>query len=113
MMTFKAYELPFAHAHYFKGELEVSDEHDHEILIGYSFPVNGTSFDQHVHRIEGLTIKENGHQHRYGLQSGPAIPLPAGGHYHTFEGKTFSVENHAHSFRGETGLPLGNYPPNW
>ncbi len=113
MNMFKGYELPFAHAHYFKGKLEVRDEHDHDILVGYSFPVNGTSYDQHFHRIEGLTIEENGHQHRFSVQSGPPIPLPAGGHYHRLEGETVSVENHSHHFWGRTGLPLGNYPPNW
>lgn len=105
--------LPFAHAHHFKGRIENRDNHNHSYLIGFSFPVNGSAYDQHVHQIEGLTIEEDGHQHKYSVQSGPPIPLSSGEHFHYFDGETYSAENHKHFFLGRTGSQLGNYPIDW
>lgn len=110
---YKSFELPEAHAHYFKGEVEQRLNHHHSYVLGFSFPINGSSFDQHVHRIEGITVMDEGHQHRYSIESGPPIRLPKGGHYHKFSGETVSKENHEHYFSGETSLPIGQYPLNW
>ncbi|WP_347552051.1 YmaF family protein [Pseudalkalibacillus hwajinpoensis] len=93
--------------------MEKRKNHTHGYLIGFSFPVNGTDHDQHVHRVEGITIREERHQHRYSVQTGPPIPLPGGGHYHLFGGETFSKEEHEHYFSGRTGKPLGSYPDDW
>lgn len=105
--------LPFAHSHHIKGRIEKRNNHNHALIIGFSFPVNGSAYDQHVHQIEGLTIEEDGHQHRYSVQSGPPIPLSSGEHFHNFNGETFSANNHRHFFSGRTGSPLGNYPIDW
>ncbi len=112
-ILFKGFELPEAHAHYFRGSLEERFNHQHFQILGFSFPINGSSFDLHVHRIEGITIEEEGHQHRYSVESGPPILLAKGGHYHKFSGETVSKENHKHYFSGETSLPIGNSPLNW
>lgn len=109
----KGFELPEAHSHYFKGDVEERLNHRHLQIIGFSFPINGTSYDQHVHRIEGITVIDKGHQHRYSVESGPPIALPMGGHYHTFNGETKTKESHKHYFSGKTSLPIGNYPLNW
>ncbi|WLR58621.1 YmaF family protein [Guptibacillus hwajinpoensis] len=109
----KGVALPEAHSHYFHGSIEKRYNHHHLSMIGFSFPVNGSSFDQHVHRIEGITVMEQGHQHRYSVQSSPPITLPGGGHYHTFSGETISKEKHEHYFSGQTSPPIGNPPLNW
>lgn len=105
--------LPFAHSHQFEGRIEIRNNHNHSLLIGFSFPVNGSAYDQHVHQIEGLTIEEDGHQHRFSVQSGPPIQLYSGEHIHNFDGETSSADNHKHFISGRTGSPLGNYPIDW
>lgn len=108
---YKGSSLPFAHAHHFKAQTEERDGH-HHIIIGFSFPASGNDSDEHFHRLEGLTIK-NSHQHRFSAKSGPPIPLEGGGHYHQFNGETFSKTKHEHYFSGRTSRVLGNYPDNW
>lgn len=108
---YKGDTLPFAHAHHFRAVTEEKSGHEH-IIIGFSFPACGNDRDKHIHRLEGITI-QNSHQHRFSLKSGPPIPLQGGGHYHVFNGETFSKVSHEHSFSGKTSRALGHYPANW
>lgn len=107
----KVMQLPFAHTHHYKMTTSEKEEHEHS-MVGFSFPANGCDRDEHIHRLEGVTLI-NDHQHRYSLKTGPPIPLSGGGHYHEFDGETFSHTKHEHSFYGRTSLPLGYYPTNW
>jgi YmaF family len=62
-------------------------------------PVSGFMYatsvdDRHRHQIQGQGV------------TGPAIPLPNGGHYHEFNGVTTveGVRPHRHFYSGRTSL---------
>ncbi|WP_141603913.1 YmaF family protein [Terrilactibacillus laevilacticus] len=73
--------------------------HSHQLFI--------TSWDGrpvHVHQISGITSFDAGHNHRISGVTGPAIPIPNGGHYHEFRGVTSvnGVHPHTHRYSGRT-----------
>ncbi len=115
-----------AHAHEFRAATSTTEEHRH-ILIGFTFPVNGSSTDGHVHTFSGATYPLSDHVHRFEGVTGPAIPLDDGSHYHELSGTvdrqpllyggnvyTFApVPPHTHAFTGITGKGLGYPPEDW
>ncbi|MFV2045926.1 YmaF family protein [Metabacillus litoralis] len=76
------------HAHRFSAFTTIYREHFH-IIDGFTRGVNGNSFDRHRHLYRGITSFKNKHYHRFYGETGPAIPLPGGGHYHLFEDRTY------------------------
>lgn len=117
-----------AHAHYYYADSTIKEDHEH-IVDGFTFSVNGSNTDNHMHAFKGVTSFEKGHYHRYYGKTGSAIPLPNGTHYHEISGRVYFNYNvpeeiehggvvyspakkdvHDHNFKGLSGEPLGYYP---
>jgi len=121
------YTIAPAHVHFLK---VISGEclSHHHLLRVYTFSVNGTAYDGHVHQYQGITGIEYGHYHSYAGTTGPAIPLPDGSHYHLAQGlvqlnayntsrggaltrsaqkEGLISELHHHTYCGATTVPLG------
>ncbi|MEC0230873.1 YmaF family protein [Paenibacillus alba] len=77
--------IPPAHVHFFKSITSEELKH-HHLLRVYTFSVNGTANDGHVHQYQGITGIRYGHYHNYFGISGPAIALQNGTHIHLLEG---------------------------
>jgi hypothetical protein len=78
-------EIPPAHVHFFTTKTSEVLNH-HHLLRLYTFSVNGTAYDGHVHQYQGITGIRYGHYHNFYGTSGPAIPLPDGSHIHSLQG---------------------------
>lgn len=110
--------------------VKTSDNKGHyHVDEGFTRVVNGNSIDCHVHMFRGVTTFDKGHYHRFYGKTGPAIPLPDGGHYHVLEERTFHNYDepievkfggvvygdpnrpvHDHHFRGKT-IEIIGYDP--
>lgn len=122
--------MPPAHVHFFKVMSSVDVDHNHLLRL-YTFSVNGTAYDGHVHQYQGITGIKYGHYHNYFGTTGPAIPLQDGTHYHFLEGMvelnafntprgralqlSASMEGmidewHQHTYSGFSSLGLGYEP---
>ncbi|MTH51804.1 hypothetical protein GKZ89_00185 [Bacillus mangrovi] len=120
-----------SHSHVFLIETSTAEGHSH-VMDGFTKPVNGNAFDRHTHFYSGISSYEEKHYHRFYGQTGPAVPLPDGTHYHSMEGRTYFnynqppgtvtggvqyaegvVERHYHLFSGMTGNPVGIDQPGW
>ncbi|MCD1260649.1 hypothetical protein B5M42_017755 [Paenibacillus athensensis] len=120
-------DVPPAHAHFLKVITGDCLGH-HHLMRAYTFSVNGTAYDGHVHEYQGITAIRYGHYHSYAGTTGPAIPLPDGSHYHLAQGlvqvnayntsrgkalvrsaqtEGLIRELHHHTYNGATSLPLG------
>lgn len=77
--------IPPAHVHFFKVMSSITLDHDHLLRL-YTFNVNGTAYDGHVHQYQGITGIRYGHYHNYFGTTGPAIALQNGTHIHFLEG---------------------------
>ncbi|CAM3809426.1 YmaF family protein [Alicyclobacillus pomorum] len=99
LMTWDGRQL---HTHGFSGVTSLDVGHRHS-YAGVSMPA--PSGVPHTHAYSTITSLNDGHTHRISGRTGPAIPLPGGGHYHFFEGVT-TVDGripHSHSYSGRTG----------
>ncbi|NOU72243.1 hypothetical protein GC098_12550 [Paenibacillus sp. LMG 31458] len=77
--------IPPAHVHFF--EIITSEELNHHHLLRlYTFNVNGTAYDNHVHQYSGISGIRYGHYHAYYGTTGPAIALQDGTHFHLLDG---------------------------
>ncbi|NOV01963.1 YmaF family protein [Paenibacillus planticolens] len=85
------YRVPPAHVHFFKAMSSKELEHNHLLRL-YTYSVNGTAYDCHVHQYAGITGIKYGHYHNYFGTTGPAIALQNGRHIHFLEG---TVEQNA------------------
>lgn len=56
----------------------------------------------HTHCIEGATTFNLAHDHKYTTQTGPAINLPDGRHYHCFQTRVEFENGHIHYISGYT-----------
>ncbi|RYL94293.1 hypothetical protein EWI07_05550 [Sporolactobacillus sp. THM7-4] len=58
----------------------------------------------HTHRYFTFTSFDDGHRHEIRGVTGPAVPLPDGGHYHEFSGTTTvnGATPHSHKYAGNT-----------
>ncbi|RXT04318.1 YmaF family protein [Ammoniphilus sp. CFH 90114] len=108
--------LPQPHTHYFHTISSSHEGHTH-FIQAFTFPVNGTSTDDHFHTFKGVTPNEHGHQLFFTGITGPAIPLPDGSHIHEVVGSVSrdvqGRPTHTHEFKALTGRPLGQEPPGW
>ncbi|NEW06250.1 hypothetical protein GK047_09525 [Paenibacillus sp. SYP-B3998] len=77
--------IPPAHVHFFTTKTSETLHHYHLLRL-YTFSVNGTAYDGHVHQYQGITGIKYGHFHNYYGQTGPAIPLRDGSHIHILKG---------------------------
>ncbi|MCZ8512275.1 YmaF family protein [Paenibacillus filicis] len=118
-------ELRPSHAHHYHGMTSVTLNHRH-IVDFYLYALNGSATDGHIHRYQGLTYIADRHFHRLIGNSGPAIPLPDGSHYHLIDGLTdeepfinrgnfystvLSIDRHTHRLVGPTGRGIGYEDP--
>ncbi|MBP1155915.1 MULTISPECIES: YmaF family protein [unclassified Paenibacillus] len=118
---------PPSHAHMFRNWSVPEMGHTHLIEL-FTYPVNGSATDRHVHTYQGHTAMAAGHFHRFLSTTGPAIPLPDGSHYHVIDGvvddepfefkggfyvTVTRLKRHTHRFWGSTGSGLGYEPPDW
>lgn len=120
-----------SHVHYFRGSTGETLQHTHFIEF-FTYPVNGNGYDGHIHQFQGITeLSLQGkvrHLHRFLTQTGPAISLPDGSHYHELHTEVddepfehygnyyrtvFAIQRHKHIIYGATGTPIGSVPPNW
>jgi hypothetical protein len=94
------------HVHAFSGVTSVEDGHSHEYSDWTAPAPSGVP---HVHEYRTFTSLDFGHRHLIQGRTGPAVPLPGGGHYHTFEGYTTvnGLNPHAHAYSGRTGNEVG------
>lgn len=116
------------HAHLFRAITTTYRTHYH-VIDGFTRVVNGSSLDRHRHLYRGITSFQNKHYHRFYGETGPAIPLPDGSHYHTFENRTYynydkpleteyggvlygegERPKHDHRFKGRTYEIVGEDP---
>ncbi|MFC0215777.1 YmaF family protein [Paenibacillus chartarius] len=90
------------HIHQFEGVTSLDVGHNHR-YVGLTF-LAATGV-QHVHSYYAETSIDDGHAHIIQGTTGPAIPLPNGGHIHYFEGYTTvnGSTPHTHMYRGNTG----------
>lgn len=94
--------IPPAHVHFF--EVMSSEELKHKHLLRlYTFNVNGTACDGHVHQYQGITGIKYGHYHAYYGTTGPAIALQDGTHFHLLEG---TVELNAYNTPRRNALEI-------
>ncbi|KIL42528.1 hypothetical protein SD70_00105 [Gordoniibacillus kamchatkensis] len=124
------------HTHYLYAVTSTQEGHCHQ-LETFVYAANGNAYDSHSHYFQGITEKAAGHWHRFYDQTGPAIPLPDGSHYHTFSDVTYynytrpvqvlvgaepleggvyyqeGRERHRHFYSGATSVNLGDPPPGW
>jgi hypothetical protein len=77
--------VPPAHVHFFEVMSSDTLKHNHLLRL-YTFNVNGTAYDGHVHQYQGITGIRYGHYHSYLGTTGPAIALQNGTHIHYLEG---------------------------
>jgi YmaF family len=90
------------HVHNFSGTTSYEVGHQHRYASTTEPAPSGVP---HSHRYVTITSFDDGHTHTIHGITGPAIPLPSGGHYHFFEGST-TVNGrtpHSHTYRGRTG----------
>ena len=90
------------HVHSFSGVTSYEVGHAHE-YAGITAPA--PSGVPHIHEYDTETTFNDGHAHHIRGQTGDAVPLPGGGHYHFFSGYT-TVNGrtpHAHAYQGRTG----------
>ncbi|MFY4773976.1 YmaF family protein [Metabacillus sp. RGM 3146] len=114
-----------SHSHLYAFETLNAEDHFH-IINRFTKPVNGDSYDAHIHYYSGITSFNNGHYHRFYGETGPAIPREDGSHYHEIYGVTYnnytdppeggyggvvygtpSMPVHKHAFGGNTSNPVG------
>lgn len=110
-----------SHAHHFRGNTSVTMGHFH-LADFYAYAANGSANDKHTHRLQGYTYVNDKHFHRYLGNTGPAIPLPDGSHYHmidievndepfitkgNFYSTVLSIDRHTHRLTGPTGTGIG------
>lgn len=110
-----------SHAHYFAGISSETLEHKHLVQF-FTYAVNGSAHDGHIHRFQGYTSVNDKHFHRFFGFTGPAIPLPDGSHIHLLKGEVdpepfiskgnyyftvLSVDRHTHRFSGPSGGGIG------
>ncbi|MBP1962133.1 YmaF family protein [Paenibacillus aceris] len=124
------HQVPPAHVHFFKVMSSTDLDHNHLLRL-YTFNVNGTSYDGHVHQYQGITGIKYGHYHAYFGTTGPAIALQNGNHFHFLEGivelNAFNTprghaleisarmeglieELHQHTYSGNSTLGFGYEP---
>lgn len=56
----------------------------------------------HCHKMNGITTFNNGHEHKYVTETGPAMNLPNGCHYHCFRTRVECEDGHIHYISGYT-----------
>ncbi|WP_238178205.1 YmaF family protein [Paenibacillus contaminans] len=114
-----------SHAHYALVRSSAALGHWHWIGF-FTYPVNGGDTDSHIHDFQGVSRVADyqgiSHFHRFTGETGQAIPLSGGGHYHMFDAATdnepfqfkggayktvLSIPRHIHAFTGATGSGLG------
>lgn len=116
-----------AHSHYFASGTSHELGHTHTVQL-FTYPVNGTAFEQHMHSFQGVTAINEGHFHRITGMTGPAIPFSGFMHTHPlfiyvndepFEFKEgyyetiLSIPRHTHVLTGRTDFPVGFEPLHW
>lgn len=90
------------HVHPFSGVTSYDYGHNHHYA---GMTESAPSGVPHVHNYYAQTSFDAHHSHIIRGTTGPAIPLPGGGHYHHFEGYTTvnGSHPHAHAYNGNTG----------
>ncbi|MCZ8519961.1 MULTISPECIES: YmaF family protein [Paenibacillus] len=116
-----------SHAHAFWLQSSAELGHSHLMLV-YTYAVNGTGQDGHIHTFQGHTRLAARHFHRMIGRTGPPIALPDGTHYHEVHGElddepfrpepgyyttVLSIPRHIHLYAGRSGPPIGVEPPGW
>jgi hypothetical protein len=91
------------HVHEFKGVTSYDVGHNHRYAGTTEQAPSGVP---HTHRYFTFTSFDDGHRHEIRGVTGPAIPLPGGGHYHEFSGVTTvgGATPHRHSYKGRTSM---------
>ncbi|SFT09266.1 YmaF family protein [Paenibacillus sp. BC26] len=95
------------HIHSLSGMTTVNDGHSHQYVNWTAPSPTGVP---HVHSYNTVTFVSQGHTHTLQGTTGPAVPLPNGGHYHQFEGFT-TVDGrnpHSHGYNGQTGVDVSS-----
>lgn len=90
------------HVHPFSGDTSYDVGHYHHYAGITEAAPTGVP---HVHNYYAVTSFNDGHKHTIRGTTGPAFPLPEGGHYHHFEGYTTvnGAIPHTHKYAGNTG----------
>ncbi|WNR42585.1 YmaF family protein [Paenibacillus roseipurpureus] len=122
--------VPPAHVHFFTTITSETLSH-HHLLRLYTFSVNGTSYDGHVHQYQGISGIKYGHYHAYYGVTGPPIALANGEHFHMLDGivdlnlyntsrrgtlmksaklEGIILELHQHLYQGYTSVGFGYEP---
>ncbi len=113
------------HAHYFFPAITSEAlGHMHRSTF-FVYAANGNATDGHVHSFQGTTNLDANHFHRFLGDTGPAIPLDNGAHYHWVklevddepfqfqEGyyeTVLTIPRHTHRFSGATSTGIGYFP---
>jgi YmaF family len=88
------------HYHEIKGVTSFFIDHNHRYL-GLTDTVENN--DGHTHQFYAITSDNKDHIHILRGETGPAIPLVNGRHYHDFKGiKTIENQAHHHRYGGKT-----------
>jgi hypothetical protein len=88
------------HKHEFNDRTSVNDRHRHNYRGITSV---SPDYPRHTHYMSGETSFEDGHTHKYYIETGPAIKR-RGGHIHYYYGYTTRDDGHVHYMRGYTSV---------
>jgi hypothetical protein len=91
------------HYHFLSGITSYNDGHSHKYEGQSDVSPNTVG---HIHYYSFYTSYENRHTHLIYGDTGPAVYLPNGEHYHLFEGQTTidGLNPHSHRYYGRTSL---------
>lgn len=87
------------HSHSYEGKTTCNDCHIHHYG---GVTAKAPSGVPHTHCMEGETTYNHGHDHDYATETGPAIMLPNGLHYHRYRTRVRFEDGHIHYIYGCT-----------
>lgn len=89
------------HSHSYSGSTTYVKDHIHHFG---GITSKAASMVPHVHSMKGTATFNFAHEHDYVTETGPAIQLPSGLHFHYFKTKVQLVKGHIHYIYGRTSI---------
>ena len=87
------------HSHSICGSTSFNDGHIHHYGSVTELAPGGVP---HIHKFNNITTYNDGHAHPYCSETGPAIAVENGRHYHEYYARAEYVDGHIHHIQGCT-----------
>lgn len=81
------------HRHKIKCKTFHCEDHAHTVKGETSYADNVCN---HTHTLCGCSTTKDGHEHKFTIQLGPAVPMECGGHCHFVDDETDHCYGHYH-----------------